>query len=187
MSDIASHDELHWIQVKIRELMWKRGPMKRRALQQAIGSRMWTGADFRDALEGLIAQGVIAQDGSLLRSTDSKRPPDYAEARRADRQGARKRLRKTAIRVSHSDIRRAAVWDKTHGRCWYCGVEMNPFRDFNIDHVVPVSQGGLDDIANLVPACVSCNFTKRHHDVEILRKMYPENHRFYFEGMRVDD
>lgn len=31
---------------------------------------------------------------------------------------------------------------------------------FTIDHVVPLSRGGSNDIANLVPACEGCNRKK---------------------------
>ena len=55
---------------------------------------------------------------------------------------------------------RATVWDMTGGRCTYCGVQTNPFRDFSIDHVVPVVKGGGDDVINLVPCCRSCNSRK---------------------------
>lgn len=58
-----------------------------------------------------------------------------------------------------------AVWKKTHGRCTYCGVHLNPFDrmapdGFHIDHAIPYSRGGTDDLENLVPACRICNFSK---------------------------
>src|SRR4051812_3122701 len=46
---------------------------------------------------------------------------------------------------------RAAVWDKTGGRCWYCGLLTNPWRTFCIDHVIARARGGSDDLTNLVP------------------------------------
>ena len=55
---------------------------------------------------------------------------------------------------------KAAVWDMTGGECWYCGVQTNPFLDFTIDHVIPVSKGGSDDLGNLVPCCRPCNCRK---------------------------
>ena len=41
--------------------------------------------------------------------------------------------------------------------CAYCGKK----RKLTRDHVVPVSRCGSDDIANIVPACKSCNSKKR--------------------------
>lgn len=42
------------------------------------------------------------------------------------------------------------------GPCAYCG---DPFPT-QVDHVMPVSRGGSDDPANLVPACQFCNWEK---------------------------
>jgi 5-methylcytosine-specific restriction endonuclease McrA len=67
-----------------------------------------------------------------------------------------------------------AVWDKSQGRCWYCGrqVELfstNPDDRLCIDHVVSQADGGSDDLTNLVPACKSCNSGKGRRSVEIFR------------------
>lgn len=43
------------------------------------------------------------------------------------------------------------------GRCAYCG---GPYE--TMDHVTPISRGGLHIVDNLVPACRKCNFTKRN-------------------------
>jgi hypothetical protein len=55
---------------------------------------------------------------------------------------------------------KATVWARTRGRCWYCGVDTNPFDDFCIDHVVPLVRGGTDSVDNLAPCCRSCNAIK---------------------------
>jgi 5-methylcytosine-specific restriction endonuclease McrA len=39
--------------------------------------------------------------------------------------------------------------------CHYCGGEA-----CELDHVVPVSRGGLHDVDNVVPACRGCNASK---------------------------
>ena len=44
------------------------------------------------------------------------------------------------------------------GCCIYCGRDDRPLTR---DHKVPLTRGGTDDIANLVPACRSCNSKKR--------------------------
>ena len=44
-------------------------------------------------------------------------------------------------------------------RCAYCGVT-SAAELLHVDHVVPVSKGGTDDLANLVSACVACNLGK---------------------------
>lgn len=55
---------------------------------------------------------------------------------------------------------RAAVWDICMGKCAYCGEQMNPFRDFTIDHIHPRCQGGQDALDNYVGCCRSCNSSK---------------------------
>ena len=42
--------------------------------------------------------------------------------------------------------------------CAYCG-ESKPL---SRDHDIPLSRGGTDDIANIIPACRLCNSKKRH-------------------------
>lgn len=44
--------------------------------------------------------------------------------------------------------------------CYYCNVELNS-DTATMDHVVPISRGGLSKPGNLVPACHQCNLNKR--------------------------
>lgn len=44
------------------------------------------------------------------------------------------------------------------GLCAYCGKE----RKLTLEHVVPISRGGLHAPDNIVPACGSCNYRKRN-------------------------
>jgi HNH endonuclease len=65
--------------------------------------------------------------------------------------------------------RRAQVWAKTNGHCWYCGKHMNPFEDFTEDHMDPRKQGGGDEVENLQPACKRCNSRKHAKTVDEYR------------------
>lgn len=47
-----------------------------------------------------------------------------------------------------------------------------------IDHVVPLSRGGLDCLANIVPACRECNTRKRTQAAE----MWFRKQEFFDEG-----
>ncbi len=66
---------------------------------------------------------------------------------------------------------RAAVWEMTNGRCFYCGRWTNPFETFEIDHIRPWSQHGSDDISNLVPCCTRCNRSKSDQSLSIWRHL----------------
>jgi len=80
----------------------------------------------------------------------------------------------------------ANVWAKTDGRCWYCGEQTNPFIDFAMDHVLPVRQGGTDDLSNRVPACQPCNSRKRDKTLEEFRASTGQD-TFWFEreGLQI--
>jgi 5-methylcytosine-specific restriction endonuclease McrA len=69
------------------------------------------------------------------------------------------------------------VWNKTNGRCGYCGVKLrqNVTRDphdhskepddlFTLDHIKPISKGGTKDIKNLLGSCRFCNNLKGNSD-----------------------
>lgn len=43
------------------------------------------------------------------------------------------------------------------GVCIYCGED----RPLTVDHKIPLSRGGTNDIANVVPACGLCNSRKQ--------------------------
>jgi 5-methylcytosine-specific restriction endonuclease McrA len=86
---------------------------------------------------------------------------------------------------------RKAVWDKSGGLCWYCGVPL-PEKGWHADHFHPViresvyqSQGHgtgkmvatgsmlrahLDTLENMVPSCAPCNLFKSTYDVEFFRQ-----------------
>jgi ribosome-binding protein aMBF1 (putative translation factor) len=57
--------------------------------------------------------------------------------------------------------RRAAIWDASGGKCHYCGRDLHPFRDFEIEHVVAKCNGGTNAPDNLVASCWNCNRRKR--------------------------
>lgn len=61
---------------------------------------------------------------------------------------------------------REAVLAKTGGLCAYCCIELTVApghsNSYEPDHVLPVSRGGMDDIANLIPSCFSCNRKKKN-------------------------
>ena len=76
---------------------------------------------------------------------------------------------------------RAAVLQRDYFTCHYCSQEAN-----TVDHLIPLSKGGTDEMSNLVAACVSCNSGKRDRvapgffdavksPTTPIRKIFPEN------------
>lgn len=55
------------------------------------------------------------------------------------------------------------IWDKSGGRCHWCGVDLiwsgtgTEANQFHVDHIIAVKDGGTNDEANLVAAGVMCN------------------------------
>jgi 5-methylcytosine-specific restriction endonuclease McrA len=54
---------------------------------------------------------------------------------------------------------RAVLFERDGGQCWICGAAVAR-EDFHIDHVQPLSDGGMHDAANLRIAHPECNMRK---------------------------
>ena len=72
--------------------------------------------------------------------------------------------------MRQNQSKRSQVWEKTGGKCWYCGIQLEPF-SFPVDHVVPKCKGGDSSVSNLVPCCGQCNGRKGHKSVEQFRRV----------------
>lgn len=64
--------------------------------------------------------------------------------------------------------KREKVFLKYKGHCAYCGKPLNR-ETFTVDHVIPKSKGGTNDIENLLPCCFDCNQQKGQESIEMLR------------------
>lgn len=63
-----------------------------------------------------------------------------------------------SIRVRH-EIRRRAEY-----ACEYCGItESDAGGELTVDHYLPTSKGGGDDIENLIYCCARCNQYKQDY------------------------
>lgn len=76
---------------------------------------------------------------------------------------ARRRAAKRGALVH--DVPDAMVWEFNPagpGCCNYCAklLAFDRRDEWHVDHVVPLSRGGLHEIGNLVIACVPCNLSK---------------------------
>ena len=70
--------------------------------------------------------------------------------------------------VKISDKKRKAVFERTQGRCGYCGVAIESHA-LTIDHIFPKSRGGRNDVENLMLACRPCNGGKGTKSLEEYR------------------
>ena len=67
-------------------------------------------------------------------------------------------------------------FDEFGNCCAYCG----QVGDMQIEHVEPISEGGLHDIGNIVPACLPCNYSKRTSRMESWYRRQP-----FFSELRL--
>ncbi len=51
------------------------------------------------------------------------------------------------------------LWDEQEGLCFYCQADLK-LTGYHLDHMAPLSRGGLHDISNLCLACPDCNLSK---------------------------
>jgi 5-methylcytosine-specific restriction endonuclease McrA len=66
------------------------------------------------------------------------------------------------------------VWQRDQWKCRYCGLDMKgdmitvklrkPQSRITVDHVIPTSKGGSNELENLVTCCQLCN-TKKKDDL----------------------
>ena len=80
--------------------------------------------------------------------------------------------------------KRKSIWDKSGGKCWYCGVELGE-KGWHADHFHPIIRNywlndgssiypELDTIDNLVPSCAPCNNFKHSLSIEGYRSLCSE-------------
>lgn len=86
-------------------------------------------------------------------------------------------------------VRPDHIWDKSGGRCWYCGAQQVR-GGFHRDHVIPSSRGGSGRRDNLVVSCRECNSRKGALSIDEFRAKLSNNTKelvlfaFEIEGWR---
>ena len=78
-------------------------------------------------------------------------------------------MRPIATRGQLSKRERQAIHAKTSGHCAYCGCDL-PYARMQVDHIMPLANGGADETANMLPACRSCNHYKGTLTLERFRR-----------------
>lgn len=98
-----------------------------------------------------LIQQLVEAD-SVRRINESKVIIEYVanEASRPREKAKRKSLRSV----------RGRVFEKSNGKCAYCDSQLIESGNWHVDHVVPISRGGADEIENMVAACHRCNTKK---------------------------
>mgnify|MGYP000652336118 CR=1 FL=1 len=59
---------------------------------------------------------------------------------------------------------RYLIIHRDYGNCQYCGTPVatpaKPIQEYHFDHIIPLAQGGTNDISNFLLSCPSCNLSK---------------------------
>ena len=67
---------------------------------------------------------------------------------------------------------RKAILKRDDYTCAYCAQEAT-----TVDHIIPISKGGVDHESNLVAACTTCNYGKKDRDAKTFaEKKYAEQY-----------
>lgn len=114
-------------------------------------------------------QYYYSEKGSLVIKKSRQR---FAESEKgiasARRKGRMRRMRIKEVKAgvySFADLK--ARLQEFDCSCAYCGIKDTGEKRFmQMDHVVPISKGGQDDMSNLVPACIHCNASKNDSFLE---------------------
>ena len=80
----------------------------------------------------------------------------YSEANPEVKRATEAKRKATKRDNSKFKISTKELKDLYAGPCSYCGAS----GEMTLDHVVPISRGGVHGVSNLVPACGPCNFSK---------------------------
>jgi hypothetical protein len=103
--------------------------------------------------------GRIAYKKAWSKANPEKRAAYQKTWRKANREvlqvQQRRRRKRLVGKIAGEDWRRLVA--RHNGLCAYC--QERPATE--IDHVIPVSRGGRHTIGNVLPACRSCNLSKR--------------------------
>jgi len=66
---------------------------------------------------------------------------------------------------------REKILKRTDYRCYSCGMKMSLEDDWWIEHILPHSHDGSDNIENLLPSCRLCNWVRSNYSPERIRRL----------------
>lgn len=65
-------------------------------------------------------------------------------------------IKKKPKRKQYTTEQRKIIYQRANGRCQLCGRKIE-YEDMSLDHIVPLSWGGADEMENLQCTCFPCN------------------------------
>jgi hypothetical protein len=127
-------------------------PAKAAAVQSALGMHP---DRFEMLVDGLYERALVWRTGDQLSNLDELETVWLSELA-AQALGPAARPRKTDWAALRKIVF-ARVFEHTDPHCLYCRTHGVPLV---LDHALPVSRGGSNHPANLLPACERCNTSK---------------------------
>ena len=121
-----------------------------------------------DGLHGYCKECTSAKDRKYYEKSSRKyapyNPEYYKSEKSKQKKSERDAKRRYMMRNANAQHKITPeiidyIVSKYGGKCVYCGVSCE--KKFHIDHKVPLSLGGGNDIDNLALSCPKCNFKKR--------------------------
>ncbi len=83
----------------------------------------------------------------------------------------KKTSHKVTSRISIPPEVRAYVFQRDHYQCQSCG-KMQTQTALQVDHIIPIANGGSNDLSNLQTLCRRCNQQKKHHFDQRFRRRF---------------
>ncbi len=151
-TDATWTDERGRVRIYRRDDQTRPGQQLRREMLRYFGLR-WC----RGCAAWLISDAVIPNQGVCRDCANSEYRTNYARDGRAIR--ARVYARKRSIEPLPIEAQEILT-EWFGGCCAYCDAKATTW-----DHVVPVRDGGRTEPGNVVPACATCNSSKKCADV----------------------
>ena len=89
------------------------------------------------------------------------RPPAVTNTSKRKKQPAKpvQESRPKVVRKQYVEDVRRLLYKHAEGRCAICGHQIR-YSEMTLDHIIPLSSGGPDEVENLQCTCLSCNQLK---------------------------